>query len=190
MFSSGATERRSDAELVEVCNHGNAREAARAFEAIYVRHKDYVIRVALRYVRDRDIALDVLQETFVYLLRKFPPSGGGLTLTSRLSTLLYPVAKNCAITQMRKIDRFPASEDQQPDDLPADTPAESGEIASILARLPVERREVIILRFVDDMRLQEIADTLKIPLGTVKSRLHLAIKQLRDSPATKKFLDS
>ena len=66
---------RSDEALVEVCNQGNAGEAARAFEALYLRHKDYVLRVALRFVPDTDTALDVLQETFTYLLRRFPPAG-------------------------------------------------------------------------------------------------------------------
>ena len=46
-----------------------------------------------------------------------------------------------------------------------------------------------MLRVVDDLSLQEIADVLEIPLGTVKSRLHLAIRQLRNAPGTKKFFD-
>ena len=52
-----------------------------------------------------------------------------------------------------------------------------------------QRREVITLRFVDDLSLQEITEVLQIPLGTVKSRLHLAIKQLRESPETRKFFE-
>jgi RNA polymerase sigma-70 factor (ECF subfamily) len=156
---------------------------------LYKRHKDFVIRVALRFVRDPDMALDVLQETFSYLLRKFPPSGDGLTLTAQLTTLLYPVARNSAITLMRKADRFPAAEGCKPDDLPAATAFESGstavDIAEVLRELSAERREVVMLRFVDDMSLQEIATALEIPVGTVKSRLHLAIRQLRESPRMK-----
>jgi RNA polymerase sigma-70 factor (ECF subfamily) len=175
----------SDFDLVEICNHGTAADAEQAFNTLYQRHKAYVIRVAMRYVSDHDIALDALQETFTYLLRKFPPSGKGLTLTSQLTTLLYPVAKNNAITLLRKSTRFPGNPDQEPDDLPAHEVSEPGAITELLADLPVERREVVLLRFVDDMSLQEIADALQIPLGTVKSRLHLAIRQLRDSPAIK-----
>jgi RNA polymerase sigma-70 factor, ECF subfamily len=174
-------DQRSDQELVRLCNTGDAAEAARAFESLYSRHKDYVIRVALRFVQDRDAALDVLQETFGYLLRKFPPMGEGLTLTAQLTTLLYPVAKNSALNLMRKAGRFPAG-DIEPDDLSERTPAGSGDIADVLGSLPDERREVVLLRFVDDMSLQEIASALGIPLGTVKSRLHLAIRQLRESP--------
>ena len=190
MAIKGSADRRSDEDLVQVCNHGDARAASRAFEAIYARHKDYVIGVALRFVSDHDSALDVLQETFSYLLRKFPPIGPGLLLTARLTSLLYPVAKNCAITLMRKSERFPSSGSLQPDDLPSHPAPEHGDIARVLQELSDERREVLLLRFVDDMSLQEIADAVRIPLGTVKSRLHLGIRQLRESPETKKFLES
>ena len=215
----------SDEELVEVCNCGSAEEAERAFETLYRRHKDYVLRVALRFVRDRDAALDVLQESFTYLLRKFPPTGDGLVLTARLQTLLYPVAKNCAITALRKADRYRVGgsgefdsdwyraggsggsggsgrfEDSpafghpgpapDPDDLPAEcVEPESGAIDAALAGLSAERREVLTLRFVDGLSLAEIAATLEVPVGTVKSRLHLAIKQLRDDPSIKDLFEA
>ena len=180
MANAGQVDQRSDEELVRLCNTGDAVEAARAFEALYRRHKDYVIRVAMRFVRDRDMALDVLQETFRYLLGKFPPSGAGLVLGAQLTTLLYPVAKNSALTLLRKSERFPSGMD--PDDIPQPAAAESADVAGLLRGLSQERREVILMRFVDGMSLQEIAAALEIPLGTVKSRLHLAIRQLRESP--------
>ena len=172
---------RSDEALVEVCNQGNAREAARAFEALYLRHKDYVLRVALRFVPDTDTALDVLQETFTYLLRRFPPSGEGIELTAKLTTLLYPIAKNTAITALRKSRRFPAADGVVPDDLPAHEVGATGDIHRILAALPANQRETLQLRFVDDLSLQEIAEVLDIPLGTVKSRLHLGVARLKAS---------
>lgn len=188
MVSRGKSDPRSDRELVRACNEGNARDAPRAFDALYERHRNYVVRVALRFVRDRDMALDVLQETFSYLLRRFPPSGDGLTLTARLSTLLYPVAKNSALTLQRKAGRFVAA-DVEPDELPgADVPA--GDVAALLGGLSDDHREVILMRFVDEMSLTEIAAALGIPLGTVKSRLHLAIRRLRESPQVKELRDT
>ncbi|HZF28751.1 MAG TPA: sigma-70 family RNA polymerase sigma factor [Gammaproteobacteria bacterium] len=182
----GGHDPRSDTELVAACNLGDADEATRAFEALYRRHREFVLRVARRFTRDRELALDVLQETFAYLLRKFPPVGEGLVLTARLQTLLYPVAKNCAITALRKARRFPADPDITADDLPAPSSLDTAEpIDAALAALPPERREVLTLRFVDDLSLAEIAAALEVPLGTVKSRLHLAIKQLRDDPKIK-----
>jgi RNA polymerase sigma-70 factor (ECF subfamily) len=188
----GASDRRSDEQLVDACNRGGADEAAAAFEALYRRHRDFVLRVARRFARDRDLALDALQDTFTYLLQKFPPSGPGLHLTARLETLLYPVAKNSAISALRKAKRLSAAGDELdalpaepvPDPSPIDAP-----IDAALASLSPERREVLTLRFVDDLSLAEIAAALEIPLGTVKSRLHLAIQELRADNRIKDLFD-
>ncbi len=176
----------NDKTLIDICNHGDRRDAEQAFETLYKRHKAFVLRVALRFAPDNDTALDALQETFTYLLRKFPPAGPGLTLTANLTSLLYPVAKNSALSLRRKAERFPHV--AEPDELATDTAAEPSDFPALLAGLPDERREVMLLRFVDDLSLQDIATALDIPLGTVKSRLHLAIKTLRDSPDVKKLL--
>ena len=60
-------------------------------------------------------------------------------------------------------------------------PAEASEHEKLVAGLPDGQREVVLLRFVDDMTLKEIAAALEIPLGTVKSRLHLALEALRET---------
>ncbi|MCY4441961.1 MAG: sigma-70 family RNA polymerase sigma factor [Deltaproteobacteria bacterium] len=185
-------DRRSDRDLVELCNRGSRDEAVGAFESLYRRHRDYVTRVALRFGADREAAVDVLQETFLYLLKKFPHTGEGLVLTAQLRSLLYPVAKNLTLSTLRQHGRLDDSEEFDPDRLPAPNAADPAErdparLSSALARLSPERREAVLLRFVDDMSLQDIADTLSIPLGTVKSRLHLAVRELRDSPEIKDF---
>jgi RNA polymerase sigma-70 factor (ECF subfamily) len=185
----GPADRRSDEELVAVCNVGDAHEAARAFEALYRRHRDFVLRVARRYTRDRELALDALQETFAYLLNKFPPAGAGLTLTARLQTLLYPAAKNAAITAVRKARRAAGAGDAGLDELSAEASPDAEPIDAALTALSPERREVLTLRFVDDLSLAEIAAALDVPLGTVKSRLHLALKELRDDPRIKDLFD-
>lgn len=185
-------DRRSDRELVELCNRGSRDEAVQAFETLYRRHRDYVTRVSRRFGADREGAVDVLQETFLYLLKKFPPEGEGLVLTAQLRSLLYPVAKHLTLSSLRQRTRIDDSDEFDPDRLPAPggtDPAERdpARLSAALARLSVERREVVLLRFVDDMSLQDIADTLSIPLGTVKSRLHLAVRELRESPEIKDF---
>ena len=178
---------RSDEALVDICNHGDARTAGAAFEALYLRHKDFVLRVALRFAPDIDAALDVLQDTFVQLLRRFPPAGEGITLSARLTTLLYPIAKNAAITAARKAGRFPVADDITPEDVPAPPDRDGGDLGRIFASLPPGQREALTLRFVDGMSLDEIAQALDIPEGTVKSRLHGGIANLRDSPQLKDF---
>lgn len=185
-------DRRNDRELVELCNRGDRDDAVQAFETLYRRHRDYVTRVALRFGADREAAVDVLQETFLYLLKKFPPAGEGLVLTAQLRSLLYPVAKNLTLSSLRQRARLDDAEGFDPDRLPAPAAADPAHrdtalLSAALARLSPERREVLLLRFVDDMALQDIADTLSIPLGTVKSRLHLAVRELRANAAIKDF---
>jgi RNA polymerase sigma-70 factor (ECF subfamily) len=185
----GPVDRRSDEDLVAICNSGEAHDAARAFEVLYRRHRDFVLRVARRFTRDRDLALDALQETFAYLLGKFPPSGDGLVLTARLQTLLYPAAKNAAITAVRKARRYAGAGDAELDELPAEPTAAAEPIDAALVALSPEKREVLTLRFVDDLSLAEIAAVLDVPLGTVKSRLHLALKELREDMRIKDLFD-
>ena len=182
-------DRRSDTELVEICNSGDRNAATDAFQVLYARHKDYVLRVAFRYVRDADLALDVLQETFSYVLRKFPPAGTGLVLSAKLETLLYVAAKNNAISSLRKQSRTEPAGQFDPEQLPAPEYRDDSDLGQILQGLAPEQREVITLRFVDDLALQDIAEILDIPLGTVKSRLHKAIRVMRNSPYVKDFFD-
>jgi len=179
--------RLSDHELIVLCNDSDADDAALAFNTLYRRYKDYVVRVAMRFSHDHDIALDVLQETFSYLLKKLPPLGPGIALSAKMTTFLYPVVRNISITQLRKASRFESSDSLDPTDLPAPPAAPDDDLGQLLRKLPIERREVLLLRFVDDLSLQEIAEVLAIPVGTVKSRLHLGVRQLRESPEIRKI---
>ena len=173
--------RQSDFELVELCNGGSRRDATAAFEALYRRHRDYVTRVSLRFCSDREIAADVLQETFLYLLKKFPPTGEGLILSAQLRSLLYPVAKNLTLSAITRRRRDQSSTDIEPDRLPdpGTVNPQYENLARMTSELSPRHREVILLRFVDDMRLKEISEALEIPTGTVKSRLHHALRELR-----------
>lgn len=156
---------------------------------LYARHKRYVLRIAIRFTDDREIAADALQDVFSYLLRQFPPPGPGLTLTARLTTYLYPIARSSTLSLLRKLRRADVAT-TEPDALAADPPDGGDDLDRLLACLTPERRELLILRFVDGMTLEEIASALAIPLGTVKSRLHLAIKALREHPAAKDFFET
>ena len=178
---------RSDATLVGICNEGDARAAAEAFEALYRRHRDFVLRVALRFAPDGDTALDVLQDTFLQLLRRFPPTGEGLRLTAKMTTFLYPIARNAAISARRKAGGLPLADEVAPDELPAPPSREADGIGGLLAELPARQREALTLRFVDGLTLEEIAQALDIPLGTVKSRLHLGVAALKSSPLAKEL---
>lgn len=189
-------ESRSDEALVEAINAGDDR----AFEVLYARYRDWVFSLALRFTPHREEALDVMQDAFLYLLRKFP----GFELRAKMTTFLYPVVRHLAIDRRRKAKRLVIGEEatrvaeQSPGD-PGDDPAVSwlqatgdklrDELAGVLSELSEAHREVVLLRFVDDMSLQEIAEATETPLGTVKSRLHHALGALRRSPAAKKYFE-
>jgi RNA polymerase sigma-70 factor (ECF subfamily) len=159
-----------DKALVERANAGDED----AFEELYRRHRNWVVALAHRFTRDRDEALDVLQDSFAYLLAKFP----GFELTASLRAFLYPVVKNLSLDRIRR--RRPTVDvSELADELPAVEAPSLSDVGRILATLPETHREVVLLRFVDDLRLQDIAAALGIPLGTVKSRLHYAIEALR-----------
>ena len=175
---------RPDVELVRALNAGDVS----AFDALYYRYRDWVVRLAHRFTGNGDDALDVLQETFSYLFRKFP----GFVLTASMTTFLYPVVKNLSIAARKKRTR----QAQLPDDAsrpdpaapkPIDYDRQRRELSAVLAALPEGQREVVLMRFVDGMSLIEIGEALGVPEGTVKSRLHNAVAALRKDERTVRY---
>ncbi|MEX2218735.1 MAG: sigma-70 family RNA polymerase sigma factor [Phycisphaerales bacterium] len=185
---------RTDEELVEAGNRGDSS----ALAALYLRHRDWAASLALRFTRDREEALDVMQEAFVYLFGKFP----GLVLRARVTTLLYPAVKNIALARARKRraggrrgvsgrEEHGRAEDGTPvaPGAPGDGGAEDGrsaDLAAAVSSLPDGQREVLLMRVVDGMGVAEIAVALGIPEGTVKSRLHHALAALREDPRARR----
>jgi RNA polymerase sigma-70 factor (ECF subfamily) len=176
----------SDLDLIAAINRGDAA----SFEILYRRYREWVVRLAYRFTGDEDLALDVLQETFLYFLQKFP----GFVLTANLKTFLYPAVKNLSITARRKSVRYQSTPAEQDflETLEAFQPDEGGggKLAAALGHLSEEHRETLLLRFVDDLSLAEIAEAMEVPLGTVKSRLHTALSILRRDPRTKAFFEN
>ena len=176
---------RTDLELIAAMNRGDDR----AFEVLYFRYRDWVTALAFRFTGEESLALDVLQETFLYFLKKFP----GFKLTAELKTFLYPAVKNLSIGARRKAERHQSTEGELT--VLANQPAapaaitNSGDLSAVLASLSEEHREVLLLRFVDGLNLGEIAEVMGIPLGTVKSRLHNALTLLRKDPRTRSFFE-
>lgn len=183
MESPHQLDSQTNPQLIAALNRGEAE----AFEVLYFRHRDWVVNLAHRFTGSEDLALDVMQETFLYLLRKFP----GFRLTANLKTFLYPAVKNLSIAARRKAARVQSTEAEQ--QFLEQTPAPetlliaNEHLAAVLANLSAEHREVLLLRFVDDLPLAEIAEAVGIPVGTVKSRLHNALEMLRQDKRTREF---
>ena len=170
----------SDQELLQSINQGDAQ----AFEQLYLRYRDRVYALAFRFTGNEQDALDVLQETFFYLLGKVH----GLKLTATMTTYLYPVVKHLSQAARRKRCRAQGGAETL-SELPAPQAAETApsELAAVVAVLSAAQREVLLMRFVDDMKLDEIARALGIPVGTVKSRLHEALRTLREDRRTREY---
>src|SRR5262245_10513324 len=185
MGSHEQPDSRSDQQLIAAINAGDAA----AFESLYYRHRDWVVNLAFRFTGSEDLALDVLQETFLYLLRKFP----GFQLTANLKTFLYPAIKNLSIAARRKAGRYQSTEAEQQhlEQTPAASasPDQSSDLVAALANLSDDHREVLLLRYVDGLSLAEIAEATDVPLGTVKSRLHHALDALRHDKRAKQFFE-
>ena len=171
------TDPRTDDELIAIANAGG-ESGQRAFEALYHRHREWVYALAMRFTRNHDLALDVTQEVFIYFLRKFP----GFSLTAKLTTFFYPAVKNLAATHRGKSLRFTGN-----DEALAAVPAHDSGVTddrsymmAMLDGLSEGHREVVLLRFVDGLSMQEIAAAMALPVGTVKSRLHHALATLRN----------
>jgi RNA polymerase sigma-70 factor (ECF subfamily) len=160
-----------------------------AFEAIYRRHSDLVYSIALRVVADPGIAQDVAQEVFLRVWRH--PALFDVT-RGRFVSWLMSVARNRAVDEVRSRGRrrlrevVPAPGADDPPDpqavdpqLAAQLADERGEVRRAMALLPQEQRIAIELAYFGGMTQQEIASVLDTPLGTVKTRVRLAMKKMR-----------
>lgn len=141
---------------------------ASAFDALLERHRARVYRTAYRIVGPSE-AEDASQEVFLTVVRKL----GGFRYESAFSTWLYRVTVNVCTDLLRKRRDVPADE---PIDRPVadrtDEVAGAADVQAALAEVPTEFRVPLVLRDVEDLPYEEIAQLLGAPIGTVKSRIH------------------
>jgi RNA polymerase sigma-70 factor (ECF subfamily) len=150
--------------------------------------------LACRTIADRDLAADAVHESVRYWMSKFP----GFVLVGEIRTFLFPVVRHAAIRQMERARRAAgvSSASGATIEPVAGTPATPGTssadlarvLAEAVARLPEGQREAVHLRFAEGLSLAEIAEALHVPVGTVKSRLSLAMKALRERPELAELL--
>jgi len=153
-----------------------------AFETIVRRHQQKLMNFFVRMGVNTGRAEELVQDT---LLRVFRNSGR-YRASARFTTFLYTIARNALIDELRR--------NQREEDAIAEETARLNaghdcglagmqarmDVRSALSKLPPKLREPVILSVYQGMRYEEIADVLKIPLGTVKSRIFLAMRALRN----------
>jgi len=170
-----------DGRLISQIRQGNIL----ALKALYEKYKTPVYRTALAVTRDREAAEDILQDCFLKVYTYIDKLDGSLPLSPWLHRVTVNLSYNWANKRHRwlqpleeVIDRLVAS----PRTLPEST-LERGElqyaIQTAIASLSFEHRVVIVLFYLNGFNLNEIAYILDCPVGTVKSRLHYARRNLR-----------
>ena len=153
---------------------------------MYDRHRHLVYRTALAITCDPDMASDLLQEVFLRLHRfaeRIDPS-------RPLQPWLYRMTVNLSYTWIKRKSRWMRYINEMAERIITERrPASPHNLAerdeswrwvrqAILA-LPVQQRMVVVLYYINDLSLKEIAEILEIPVGTVKSRLHYARRVLK-----------
>ena len=173
----------TDKELVKRVQKGDKG----AFDLLVLKYEHKIVNLVMRYVRDPETALDISQEAFIKAYRALPRFRGD----SAFYTWLYRIAVNTAKNHLAAQRRRPSDIEldlQDPDQYglhaklkETDTPEAvslSHELQETLERaiqsLPDDLRTAIVLRELDGMSYEEIAQTMDCPVGTVRSRIFRA----------------
>ena len=157
-----------------------------AWEALVRQHQGRVYAVAYHFMRDREEARDVAQEIFIKIYRGL----GSMREGDRFLPWMLRLARNCCVDRLRRLKvRTPAFEvpvEEAPQIVAAGPSPEDSSLADArhgmlyraIAKLGEKNREMILLREIQELKLEEIAEMLGLPIGTVKSRSHRARLEL------------
>jgi RNA polymerase sigma-70 factor (ECF subfamily) len=154
------------------------------------QYQHRLLRYLLFLTGKREVAEDLFQETWMRVLLR----GGQYNGKARFDTWLFTIARNLVIDLSRKrtmssLDEMSdASEDGRGFEVPTDGPSpldqfqlreDRAEVAEVLLKLEPNYREVLVLRFHEELSLEEIATVTRAPLSTVKSRLYRGLAALK-----------
>lgn len=150
-----------------------------AFAGLVRQHQSMVYSMALNFLRNHAAAEELAQEVFLQLYRSL----ADIETPAHLVQWLRRVTSNRCIDQSRRARYRPkhgleAAPEPAALDRPQD-PLLAGHLARLIGELPERSRMVVVLRYQEEMEPTQIATTLGIPVGTVKSSLHRALAVLR-----------
>lgn len=176
----------TDEQLVEVAVGNNPE----AFGEIVKRWERKIFALCFGMLNREDEAKDAAQETFIAAFRNLRNFRGD----AKVSSWLHRIAINQCLTTKRRtksraesfIDDDESSNEQifvAPAKISPSRTTEQNErlkfVQKAVQSLPIDLRQIVVMKEFEDMTFQEIAEVLEIPLSTVKSRLYTALKQLR-----------
>jgi len=176
----------SDEELIERFQYGDSY----AFEQLVYRYKDRLMNFVYNFLRNKVDSEDIVQETFLRLYK----NKHSYKKIAKFSTWFYTIAANLAKTELRKRKRKSLlsisnigikNKDYDIPDL-SSSPENKVEsnlkedlIRNKIEKLPLKFKEVVILRDIEQCSYEEISEILKIPIGTVKSRINRGRQKLQ-----------
>jgi RNA polymerase sigma-70 factor (ECF subfamily) len=172
-------------EETDIRRHLEVLQYSEAFGLLHERFKEKVFRLAFSILRDETRAEDAAQDVFVKIWKGLPVYHGGASL----STWIYTITRNTCLTEVTRRRRQATVSLQEPEmTAAADSiqslqwlPAEPGsemDVKSLLAQLPENYRQVIALFYLEQKAYEEVAGMLGLPLGTVKTLIFRAKKEL------------
>ena len=164
----------SDAQLVELASAGDQQ----AFEYLFTRYRDALTRLFEQRLGDRDIASDLLQETFIKVYIHLDKYSKGYTF----GQWIYAIARNTLVDHLRRrMDDISIDERFRSPQATTPTPEESVIINqsrthfyAALDELSEEYRQVIEMRFLEEYSYEEVAGRLGMPLNTIKHQIRRA----------------
>jgi RNA polymerase sigma-70 factor, ECF subfamily len=170
-----------EAALIERCRTGDDA----AFGELIDRYKDLVYGLIYRMIADRSTVDDLAQEVFLKVHRGLPYFRG----EARLSTWIYRIVQNvCSQARARRMPEVPMDEGD-PDRPPREPGGSDAAFADLelrdrldkaIAQLPEKYRMLIAAHYLDGVQYEALAEALDMPLGTVKTHLYRAKRQLRE----------
>lgn len=176
----------SDSELVSLYQTGNEE----AFEMLLHRHKSRIYTAIYLIVKDRYVAEDLLQETFIKAVNTI--KGGRYNEEGKFLPWISRIAHNLAIDYFRRERRYPevvledgnrvfesiqfASESFEDEQVARDT---KSVMRTLIKELPTEQKQVLIMRHYLQMSFQEIADKTGVSINTALGRMRYALINLR-----------
>ncbi len=146
-----------------------------AFRELFDRHKNPVYGYVRRRISDPGRSEDITQDVFLALVR----NRNGYRRRASFRTYLYRIAHNRVVSEYRsRKETFPLADDAHP--APGGDTEQINQVREALAQIDADQREVVMMREYEGLSYQEISTVLKIPVGTVRSRLFRGKMALRE----------
>lgn len=186
---------KSDRELVENYRNGDLA----SFELLVSRYQAQVYSYIMTLVKDRQLADDIFQDTFVKIIRTI--KAGVYKDEGKFVQFAMRISHNLVIDHFRKENRIPTVESSSEDynyldNAPISDPSVEqsmiddqihSDLRKMIEYLPVEQREVLRMRIYDDMSFKEIADITNVSINTALGRMRYALINLRKMVETNKM---